>query len=442
MQSRLRFAPIAAPALVALAGLATPAAADITTRICLLTGSQETPPVTTNGLGAGRFIIDTCANTLTYRIVFSGMTSPEIAAHFHGSSDIGFPSGVVHPLPPGNVKTGVWNYPESLEADILGGRVYVNIHSANFGGGELRGQLVTHVAVIDPNQETPPVPGSNGRGLGLFTYNPAAHTLSYHITYGGLGSAETAAHIHGFTGHGFPSGVVHPLPATNPKVGVWTIPTGMDQAVIDGLTYVNIHTATWGGGEIRGQIVSSVNPADPQQETPSIPSTGSTGAGYSLISIDRANMRLGYDIAFTGLSSAETNCHFHGFSAPGTPSGVQHQLLIGPRKLGVWNYTAAQQDPILNGLSYTNIHTVNFGGGEIRGQLLFNTFGGPCAPPCYANCDGSTQTPVLNVGDFTCFLQRYANGESYANCDGSTQQPVLNVGDFTCFLQEYAGGCP
>jgi hypothetical protein len=49
---------------------------------------------------------------------------------------------------------------------------------------------------------------------------------------------------------------------------------------------------------------------------------------------------------------------------------------------------------------------------------------------------------VLNVGDFTCFLQRYANGEAYANCDGSTAAPVLNVGDFTCFLQKYAAGCP
>jgi hypothetical protein len=60
---------------------------------------------------------------------------------------------------------------------------------------------------------------------------------------------------------------------------------------------------------------------------------------------------------------------------------------------------------------------------------------------CYANCDGSTQEPVLNVGDFTCFLQRFAAGESYANCDSSTVVPVLNVGDFTCFLQSYATGC-
>jgi YVTN family beta-propeller protein len=60
---------------------------------------------------------------------------------------------------------------------------------------------------------------------------------------------------------------------------------------------------------------------------------------------------------------------------------------------------------------------------------------------CYANCDGSTTAPVLNVGDFTCFLQRFAAGEPYANCDQSTTPPVLNVGDFTCFLQRFAGGC-
>jgi hypothetical protein len=67
--------------------------------------------------------------------------------------------------------------------------------------------------------------------------------------------------------------------------------------------------------------------------------------------------------------------------------------------------------------------------------------GTPGAPPCYANCDGSTLAPVLNVQDFTCFLQQYAAGDAYANCDGSTSAPVLNVQDFTCFLQRFAAGC-
>jgi hypothetical protein len=61
---------------------------------------------------------------------------------------------------------------------------------------------------------------------------------------------------------------------------------------------------------------------------------------------------------------------------------------------------------------------------------------------CYANCDESATPPVLNVGDFTCFLQQFAAGAETANCDGSTTPPVLNVADFTCFLQKYAAGCP
>jgi hypothetical protein len=61
---------------------------------------------------------------------------------------------------------------------------------------------------------------------------------------------------------------------------------------------------------------------------------------------------------------------------------------------------------------------------------------------CYANCDGSTIAPVLNVQDFACFLNRFASGDSYANCDESTEPPVLNVQDFACFLNRFATGCP
>jgi hypothetical protein len=70
---------------------------------------------------------------------------------------------------------------------------------------------------------------------------------------------------------------------------------------------------------------------------------------------------------------------------------------------------------------------------------------------CYPNCDGSTVQPILNVDDFTCFINDFALGQSlppaqqvasYANCDGSTIAPVLNVDDFTCFINAFAGGCP
>jgi trimeric autotransporter adhesin len=64
-----------------------------------------------------------------------------------------------------------------------------------------------------------------------------------------------------------------------------------------------------------------------------------------------------------------------------------------------------------------------------------------CPPSCYANCDASSIAPVLTANDFTCFLNRYIDGESYANCDGSSVAPVLTANDFACFLNAYVAGC-
>jgi hypothetical protein len=88
------------------------------------------------------------------------------------------------------------------------------------------------------------------------------------------------------------------------------------------------------------------------------------------------------------------------------------------------------------------------GGQEVQGIAARS----PCTPlSCYANCDGSTVEPILNVDDFTCFTDRFAAAQAlpheeqvlhYANCDGSTQPPVLNVDDYTCFISRFAAGCP
>jgi hypothetical protein len=102
-------------------------------------------------------------------------------------------------------------------------------------------------------------------------------------------------------------------------------------------------------------------------------------------------------------------------------------------------------------------NTVNASNNTFRGWHLTNVVveagvvgcEGPAA--CYANCDGSTTEPVLNVDDFTCFINSFAIGqglphaqqiEHQANCDGSTTEPVLNVEDFTCFINAFAMGCP
>jgi hypothetical protein len=100
------------------------------------------------------------------------------------------------------------------------------------------------------------------------------------------------------------------------------------------------------------------------------------------------------------------------YSPPGTPVATP-----GIQCIDLYSFSSS-------GMRYDTISMTSAGGG------------------CYGNCDNSTTPPVLNVADFTCFLQRYAAGDTYANCDNSTTPPTLNVADFTCFLQRYAAGCP
>jgi len=84
--------------------------------------------------------------------------------------------------------------------------------------------------------------------------------------------------------------------------------------------------------------------------------------------------------------------------------------------------------------------TFSYAGGHSSAAVA--RWGCPAVSFCYPNCDQSTVPPVLNVNDFTCFLNHYAAGTSYANCDASTTVPILNVNDFTCFLNKFAAGCP
>ena len=400
--------------------------------VASITAAQEVPPTPgVNGFGAGEFIVDTAAKTVTYRISYNQLTSAETAAHIHGPAGPGVNAGPVHVLPLGNVKTGVWNYPAALEADILAGRMYVNIHTVNNGGGEIRGQMVTHVAEID-NQQESPVPVGNGRGWGVFNIDKCNNTLSYHIVINTISHPETAAHIHGMAVHGTNAGVVHPLPLGPVKVGSWTYPEALEDQIMDGMLYVNIHTGVDGAGVMRGQVVATVAGIDGGQETPAVASPGS---GVGFIAIDRAINRLTYDIRFGGLTTAENNAHIHGFSAPGVGSGVQHPLALGLRKLGVWNYPAVSFVPIITNLTYINIHSVMFGGGEIRGQINF-----PKVCPTPGDADGDED---VDFDDITATIANWAavygsypfTGPGDSNGDG-----IVDFNDITASLASF-GAC-
>ena len=106
-----------------------------------MSGAEEVPPVDTPATGNGTVTMDTATNTLTYNITFTGLSAAETGAHIHGFADIGADGGVLFSLPAGSPKVGMVTFQENDQADLLAGLSYVNVHSGNNPGGEIRGQV-------------------------------------------------------------------------------------------------------------------------------------------------------------------------------------------------------------------------------------------------------------------------------------------------------------
>lgn len=106
-----------------------------------LEGSQEVPASASNATGAGVFSIDTAQNMFSYQISYEGLEGEEQSAYIYGPASRGQTGGMLHTLPVGPQKVGIWIYDESLEQDILAGRIYVNIYTSTYADGEIRSQI-------------------------------------------------------------------------------------------------------------------------------------------------------------------------------------------------------------------------------------------------------------------------------------------------------------
>ncbi|MCZ6794793.1 MAG: CHRD domain-containing protein, partial [Planctomycetota bacterium] len=142
-------------------------------------------------------------------------------------------------------------------------------------------------ACLSGDQGAPDPVDTAASGSASFTYDPGTRELSFDITFSGLSSPESNAHIHDGD-FGVAGGVIHPLPAGSPKVGSVTLSEAEEARLLAGGLYVNIHSDRYPSGEIRGQIVvptgfaileSDANP-DPDEDelllTPSIDATDMT----------------------------------------------------------------------------------------------------------------------------------------------------------------------
>jgi len=123
---------------------------------------QEVPSVSTTGRGAFEARIN--GSTIQYKLTYSGLSSSALAAHIH-LGQIGANGGIAAFLcggggkpacPASGTVTGTISASDVIGPSAQGiaageigelisamraGVTYANVHTTNFGGGELRGQI-------------------------------------------------------------------------------------------------------------------------------------------------------------------------------------------------------------------------------------------------------------------------------------------------------------
>jgi hypothetical protein len=117
-----------------------------------------------------------------------------------------------------------------------------------------------------------PANGSTALGIMDIAYSKETRLMTWSVTWSGLTGPVSLMHIHGLAPKGFNAGVIYniitpsnglatPNPTLYPATGKFNgtvLADGFiikEQDLLNGMYYMNIHTAANPGGEIRGQII-------------------------------------------------------------------------------------------------------------------------------------------------------------------------------------------
>ncbi len=354
-----------------------------------LQGAQEVPANGSVANGVVSLLLDKTAKMVYLTGQFNGLAAAATASHIHAAPP--HINGTVKiNLVKSSAVSGALHVASVIsDADIvslLAGNTYVNVHNTIFPGGEIRGQLnmlsqsrfIT--AVLEGSQEVP-ANASGGKGVVIAKYNTETNLLELAGNYQNLTSNITASHIHGNALPGEVAGVLLGLAITGGTSGIISLTATLTEQqeadLFDGKMYVNVHSVTFPGGEIRGQLAAT-SPGQTEllsgnlQGSQEVPANISTGTGGVVAVLDKLTREVFVTGTFSGLSANASAAHIHrgeaGVAGPVAVSLSATSFTAGTVS-GHGIVSEAFADSITRGFSYVNIHNGTYPGGELRAQL-------------------------------------------------------------------------
>jgi CHRD domain len=229
-----------------------------------LAGETETPAGDPVATGAATVRVRSGRARVCYSLVARDLSGRAVAAHIHRGA-AGTAGPVVIPLKTPNASgraSGCAKTSRSLVRAILRrpSRYYVNVHTREFPGGAIRGQLGGQRAALGTiiRLDLQGTSEPNATGTAVLRVRKAAGLVCYRLRAANITLPATAAHIHkGAAGSNGP--VVVPLTAPGAdgtSSGCATVAASLIDDILANRSgyYVNVHTKEHPAGAIRAQL--------------------------------------------------------------------------------------------------------------------------------------------------------------------------------------------